>query len=119
MATKRKDMVTVTPMSGGVSHGQRQKCVLSFCPTCRTTLRDSELSLKVNHGPSFHIALNGLGVSPGLHFSFLSANFGNCFIYRAGMPTHTKILKLTNKDKKEIRYIILLLTECLSRCPKF
>ncbi|XP_053402100.1 hydrocephalus-inducing protein homolog isoform X11 [Mercenaria mercenaria] len=102
MATKRKDMVSMTPMSGGVNHGERKKCILSFCPSSRMTLRDSELALKISHGPSFHIALNGLGVSPGLHFSFLTANFGSCFIYRAGMPSHTKVLKLTNKDKKEI-----------------
>lgn len=49
---KRKDMVSITPMSGGVNHGERKKCVLSFCPTSRTTLRDSELTLKVCYG--FH-----------------------------------------------------------------
>jgi hypothetical protein len=47
MATKRKDMVTITPMSGGVNHGERKKCILSFCPSARMTLRDSELALKV------------------------------------------------------------------------
>ncbi|XP_052816168.1 hydrocephalus-inducing protein homolog isoform X2 [Mya arenaria] len=99
---KRRDMVSIAPESGGVSHGERKKCVLSFCPTSRMTLRDSELTLKVHHGPSFHVELKGLGVSPGLHFSFLSANFGSCFVYRAGMPTHTRTLRLTNKDKKEI-----------------
>ena len=40
-------MITISPMSGGVNHGEKQKCVLTFCPPCRTTLRDSELTLKV------------------------------------------------------------------------
>ncbi|XP_052229341.1 hydrocephalus-inducing protein homolog isoform X3 [Dreissena polymorpha] len=102
MLGKWKDMVKISPESGGVNHGDKQKCVLSFCPSARTTLKDSELTLKVNHGPSFHIALVGLGMSPGLHFSFLSANFGSCFVYRAGMQPHSKTLRLTNKDKKEI-----------------
>ena len=47
MGPKRKDMITISPMSGGVNHGEKQKCVLTFCPPCRTTLRDSELTLKV------------------------------------------------------------------------
>ena len=47
MGPKRKDMISISPMSGGVNHGEKQKCVLTFCPPCRTTLRDSELTLKV------------------------------------------------------------------------
>ena len=51
MGPKRKDMITISPMSGGVNHGEKQKCVLTFCPPCRTTLRDSELTLKVGSRP--------------------------------------------------------------------
>lgn len=47
MGPKRKDTISISPMSGGVNHGDKQKCVLTFCPPCRTTLRDSELTLKV------------------------------------------------------------------------
>lgn len=102
MGNRRSDMVNISPSGGGVMCGDKQKCILSFCPPKRTTLKDSELVLKISHGPTFHIALEGLGVTPGLHFSFQSYNFGNCFIYRAGMPAEKKVLKLTNKDKKEI-----------------
>ncbi|KAL3860158.1 hypothetical protein ACJMK2_010318 [Sinanodonta woodiana] len=100
--SKRQDMVTINPIQGGVMYGEKQKCILTFCPPCRTTLKDCELSLKISHGPTYHIALQGLGVSPGIHFSFLSFNFGSCFVYKAGMPSLNKKLRLTNKDKKEI-----------------
>ncbi|XP_069113582.1 hydrocephalus-inducing protein homolog isoform X2 [Argopecten irradians] len=99
---KKKDMVSISPMSGGVAHGEEQKCSLLFCPPCKATLKDCSLTLRISNGPSYHVALEGLGVTPGLHFSFQTCNFGSCFIYRAGMPAHYKVLKLTNKDKKEI-----------------
>jgi len=57
---------------------------------------------QVKNGPTYNIGLEGLGVTPGLHFSFQSYNFGNCFIYKAGMPDHNMVLKLTNKDRKDI-----------------
>jgi len=44
---RRKETVTMSPMSGGVNHGEKKKCVLSFCPSTKMTLRDSELTLKV------------------------------------------------------------------------
>ncbi|XP_046359897.2 hydrocephalus-inducing protein homolog isoform X3 [Haliotis rufescens] len=98
----KKDVVTITPVSGGVLHGEKQKCMLSFCPPSRMSLRGCELALKISHGPTYPMSIVGLGVTPGLHFSFHSFNFGNCFIHRAGMPDHTTTLKLTNKDSKEI-----------------
>lgn len=42
-----KDMLRLSPLEGGVNHSDRQKCVLSFCPPCKTTLRGCELALKV------------------------------------------------------------------------
>ncbi|KAK3085440.1 hypothetical protein FSP39_003318 [Pinctada imbricata] len=102
MSSKKKEMVAIEPMSGSVLNGDKQNCRLTFCPPCRTTLKDTELVLSVAHGPTYNIGLEGLGVTPGLHFSFQSYNFGNCFIIRAGMPASSKVLRLTNKDKKEI-----------------
>jgi hypothetical protein len=58
---------------------------------------------QVSNGPTYTISILGNGVSPGLHFSFQTFNFGNVFVHRPGMPTHQVMLVLTNKDKKEIR----------------
>ncbi|XP_071173399.1 hydrocephalus-inducing protein homolog isoform X10 [Mytilus edulis] len=102
MSSQKKDMVSITPGRGGVLHGEKAVCRLVFCPPSRTTLKDCELVLKIKNGPTYSIGLEGLGVTPGLHFSFQSYNFGNCFIYKAGMPDRNKVLKLTNKDRKDI-----------------
>ncbi|CAH1779299.1 unnamed protein product [Owenia fusiformis] len=101
-STRKDKMVTITPEKGGVMFGERTKCALAFCPPAKTALRGCELILKISNGPTYVINVNGTGVAPGVHFSFYSYNFGPCFIYRAGMPKHSKTLLVTNKDKKEI-----------------
>lgn len=47
MGNRRSNMVSISPSGGGVMCGDKQKCILSFCPPKRTTLKDSELVLKV------------------------------------------------------------------------
>ena len=47
---------------------------------------------QISNGPSYHLMLGGVGVEPGLRFSFQNYNFGPCFIHRAGMPTHSATL---------------------------
>ncbi|XP_074644164.1 hydrocephalus-inducing protein homolog [Tubulanus polymorphus] len=99
---KRQSMVTIDPVEHAVNKGEREKCILSFCPTSKASLKGCELKLKVSNGPTYNMAVLGHGVSPGLHFTFQSYNFGPCFVYRAGMPTPTAVLQLMNRDKKEI-----------------
>ena len=65
---------------------------------------------QISNGPTYKIKLSGSGIAPGLHFSFLSHNFGPSFIYHAGLPYKSKKLMLTNRDKKEIRYSGILLS---------
>ncbi|XP_070194710.1 hydrocephalus-inducing protein homolog isoform X4 [Littorina saxatilis] len=101
-ATARHEMVKIDKPQGGVMCGETTKCTLSFCPPIRMSLKECELSLKISNGPTYSISIMGQGVTPGLHFSFHSNNFGNVFVYRAGMPLHTITLKLTNKDRKAI-----------------
>ncbi|XP_013405663.1 hydrocephalus-inducing protein [Lingula anatina] len=101
-SSKGHKMVSVTPDVGGVMFGEKQKCVLSFCPPTSTSLRGCELILRISNGPSYTINVVGYGRPPGLHFSFHTHNFGPCFIYRPGMPKLTTTLKVTNKDTKDI-----------------
>jgi len=58
---------------------------------------------QVHDGPTYFCHVTGIGVNPGLDFSFEKYNFGACFIYRAGMPITTTELVIKNKDSKEIR----------------
>ncbi|ESO91099.1 hypothetical protein LOTGIDRAFT_122343, partial [Lottia gigantea] len=97
-----RDLVKISPMKGGVMFGEKQKCAISFCPLSRMSLRGYQMELKISNGPCYTLEVIGQGVTPGLHFSYLSYNFGNCFIHRAGLPEHSTVLTLTNKDKKEI-----------------
>ena len=103
-AVGNQKMVAVTPHTGNVSTGQSAICKLAFRPTRQTVLRGCELRLRVVHGPTYVIQVTGVGVLPGLHFSFTQFNFGSCFLHRGGMPPPTTVLKLTNTDKKDIRY---------------
>lgn len=59
--------------------------------------------VQVAHGPSYTMQLQGVGILPGIHFSFVNYNFGASFVYHPGMPTRSAILKLTNNDSKNIR----------------
>uniref|UniRef100_A0A803TF57 HYDIN axonemal central pair apparatus protein n=1 Tax=Anolis carolinensis TaxID=28377 RepID=A0A803TF57_ANOCA len=61
-----------------------------------------ERGLLISHGPTFTCALQGVVVAPSLHFSFTKVDFGNCFIYHAGMPILKRTLIITNKDKKVV-----------------
>ena len=103
-AVGNQKMVAVTPHTGNVSTGQSAICKLAFRPTRQTVLRGCELRLRVVHGPTYVIQVTGVGVLPGLHFSFTQFNFGSCFLHRGGMPPPTTVLKLTNTDKRDIRY---------------
>jgi len=49
MGNRRRDMVSITPVSKGVMFGEEQKCTLTFCPPCRTSLKDCELVLRVSN----------------------------------------------------------------------
>uniref|UniRef100_A0A2C9K9X8 HYDIN/VesB/CFA65-like Ig-like domain-containing protein n=1 Tax=Biomphalaria glabrata TaxID=6526 RepID=A0A2C9K9X8_BIOGL len=68
------------------------------------------ICLSVINGPTYNLSIIGQSVTPGLQFSFKSHNFGNCFIYKTGvdLPKQQIILKLINKDKKEVS------VDCLS-----
>ncbi|XP_033625714.1 hydrocephalus-inducing protein homolog [Asterias rubens] len=99
---KAMKMVSISPETGSVPCSDRKRCVLAFKPPHKTSIRGCEFLLKVTNGPSYQITLAGQGVAPGLHFSFTKFDFGPCFIHRAGMPTLSNLLTVTNRDSKAI-----------------
>ncbi|XP_041629003.1 hydrocephalus-inducing protein homolog isoform X2 [Vulpes lagopus] len=88
-----------SPTDGSVDVGQSAHASLSFQPFKKCVLKGLELRIKISHGPMFMCSISGCAVSPAVHFSFTSYNFGTCFIYQAGMPPYKQILVVTNKEE--------------------
>ncbi|XP_069882349.1 hydrocephalus-inducing protein homolog isoform X1 [Dipodomys merriami] len=88
-----------SPPDGSVDVGQSEHAILCFQPFQKCVLKGLELKIKINHGPTFTCSIIGCAVSPAVHFSFTSYNFGTCFIYQAGMPPYTQMLVITNKEE--------------------
>ncbi|XP_048966657.1 hydrocephalus-inducing protein homolog isoform X2 [Canis lupus dingo] len=88
-----------SPIDGSVDVGQSAHASLSFQPFKKCVLKGLELKIKISHGPMFMCSISGCAVSPAVHFSFTSYNFGTCFIYQAGMPPYKQILVVTNKEE--------------------
>ncbi|CAE1301645.1 HYDIN [Acanthosepion pharaonis] len=107
---KANHLLSVSPTSGGVKYGSKDKCVITFCPKIKSSLNGAKMKLKISNGPTYQIVFNGSGIFPGLQFSFLSHNFGTCFIFKAGMGPKTATLRITNKDTKDISL------DCLYTC---
>ncbi|XP_026975142.1 hydrocephalus-inducing protein homolog [Sagmatias obliquidens] len=88
-----------SPMDGSVDVGQSAQASLSFQPFKKCVLKGLELKIKISHGPTFLCSISGCAVSPAVHFSFTSYNFGTCFIYQAGMPPYKQILVVSSKEE--------------------
>ncbi|XP_037371987.1 hydrocephalus-inducing protein homolog isoform X2 [Talpa occidentalis] len=88
-----------SPMDGSVDVGQSVQASLSFQPLKKCVLKGLELRIKISSGPVFTCSITGCAVSPAIHFSFTSYNFGPCFIYQAGMPPYKQTLVITNKEE--------------------
>ncbi|XP_067327017.1 hydrocephalus-inducing protein homolog [Anolis sagrei] len=111
----------IAPETAVVEVGERMEVVLSFHPLKTCSLKDAELKLHISHGPTFTCALQGVVVAPSVHFSFTKVDFGNCFIYHAGMPILKRTLIITNKDKKEASLNCLFANTAhleLGSCPE-
>ncbi|KAG8523663.1 Hydrocephalus-inducing protein, partial [Galemys pyrenaicus] len=88
-----------SPIDGSVDVGQAVQALLSFRPLKKCVLKGLELRIKISQGPAFTCSIIGSAVSPAIHFSFTSYNFGTCFIYQAGMPPYKQTLVITNKEE--------------------
>ncbi|XP_073081517.1 hydrocephalus-inducing protein homolog [Manis javanica] len=91
-----------SPTDGTVDVGQSTQASLSFQPFKKCVLKGLELRIKISHGPTFTCSIAGCAMSPAIHFSFTSYNFGTCFIYQAGMPPYKQILVATNKEEASV-----------------
>ncbi|XP_069312434.1 hydrocephalus-inducing protein homolog [Eulemur rufifrons] len=88
-----------SPTDSTVDVGQSVQATLSFQPLKKCVLKELELRIKISQGPTYMCSISGRAVSPAVHFSFTSYNFGTCFIYQAGMPPYKQTLVITNKEE--------------------
>ncbi|KAG8437289.1 hypothetical protein GDO86_008117 [Hymenochirus boettgeri] len=96
------ECVSISPDSGCVGPGKLAQLSFTFYPTKKCTLKDTQLTIKIDNGPELRCLLIGKAVRPGIHFSFTHHNFGTCFIYHAGMLPVRKSLNITNKDDRKV-----------------
>ncbi|CAD5117498.1 DgyrCDS6267 [Dimorphilus gyrociliatus] len=96
-----KNLLSISPQKGGINCGDRQLCRLTVQPNKPGEIR-SDLTLNIQHGPSFKISVMGNARLPGLQFSFTHYNFGHVPTQRAGFPPAIVQLELRNTDNKEM-----------------
>ncbi|CAF3321831.1 unnamed protein product [Rotaria socialis] len=94
---------SMAPMKGTISNSQKQTCLITFEPRTREhrALIQRSLHLNIVNGLKYDLSLIGKTTTPNIEFSFLSFNFGPCFVYRAGMPENICELLIQNKDSKD------------------
>ncbi|CAF0787663.1 unnamed protein product [Brachionus calyciflorus] len=99
--TDSLECFTIEPNVGYIEPGDKRHCVLKYqAKHEKSTI--ANLILKIDNGPVYHVHLDGIAVKPDLQFSFQEFNFGNCFIYKAGMKMNTKALVMTNRGNKDL-----------------
>lgn len=94
---------SITPTKGTISNSQKQVCQITFEPRTREhrALIQRAIQLSIVNGLKYDLFLTGQTTKPNINFSFLSYNFGSCFVYRAGMPENVCQLVITNQDSKD------------------
>ncbi|KAK5867885.1 hypothetical protein PBY51_012341 [Eleginops maclovinus] len=92
----------VKPQNDAIEVGKQLQSSLFFCPRSICNLRDARLCIKVKHGPTFTVCLEGRSVAPSLEFSFTKINFGKCFLYSEGMAPASQMLLISNKGGRDV-----------------
>jgi len=92
--------LSISPASGSVKKGERVEVVITFQPLLEMVLDGQQLQLTVAGNLVFPLALVGRGQQPGLSFSFMSHDFGPCFVASLGSPAQpeTAVLRVTNHE---------------------
>ncbi|GAB1599203.1 hypothetical protein Ahia01_000197500, partial [Argonauta hians] len=99
---KASQLLEISNLSDYVKSGKKSVSVISFCPSKKLSLLGCKFYLKISNGPTYDIFLTGDSLYPKLEFSFLTYNFGNCFLHKAGMEPKVAVLQIKNNDKKNI-----------------
>ncbi|ETV98760.1 hypothetical protein H310_08827 [Aphanomyces invadans] len=93
-------MVTIEPMHGTVRKNDKVKCNITFSPTLETSLDSLQLVCTTAGSREYIFKLHGSSVPPAVEFSFVSHDFGACFIAEPdAVPiVETIVLRIANQD---------------------
>ncbi|XP_073461747.1 hydrocephalus-inducing protein homolog [Aquarana catesbeiana] len=97
-----QEYLSLTASSGCVPPGGQAQTSLTFYPTKRCIIKDTQLVIQIVNGPMLTCQIQGRAVCPGIHLSFTECNFGHCFIFHDGMKPVRKSLIVTNKDDRDV-----------------
>jgi hypothetical protein len=89
-------------LRGTIKRGERVDILLEFAPQSEALLDGGELlcTLAMSAKHTYALRLSGRGAKPGLHFNFLTYDFGPCFVTAPGqVPIPERaLLRVTNRD---------------------
>lgn len=87
----------MVPENGTVKKNEKFTINMNFQPIAPYKLNNNLVSLAIVSGPTYNFTLTGSAKKPGVDFSFLSFDFGPCFVLKQPLPI-TKVLELRNRD---------------------
>ena len=92
--------VKIEPRQGTVRIGERLACDLTFHPINVTPIQNLKLDVTVAGAHTYSMSISGVGAKPMLDFSFISHDFGPCFVpERGAAPMQEQaILRITNNE---------------------
>jgi hydrocephalus-inducing protein len=76
----RHPAISIDPQNGTVKKNDKMTCKVTFNPIKPTSLDGVQLSCTIAGSRTYHFILNGSAIPPSVQFSFLSHDFGPCFI---------------------------------------
>eukprot|EP00727_Mastigamoeba_balamuthi_P008832 m51a1_g4571 putative hydrocephalus-inducing protein homolog (4443) ;mRNA; f:139753-155829 len=96
--------IAISPLLGSVEGGGSGVVKLVYSPTKVGQLKDCRVACRITNGPRYLVDLVARAVRPLISFSFMSFDFGPCFLYRKGVPAPEAVLMLENKDTVDVSF---------------
>jgi len=94
----RNPFVQIVPDQGTVRAHEKETVTIIYHPIYEGMLQGFKAQLKIQHGRTYTMLLNGMANKPRVVFSFMDHDFGACFLHRRGMKEPEAILTVSNND---------------------
>ncbi|OQR93153.1 hydrocephalus-inducing protein, partial [Thraustotheca clavata] len=101
-SSAKHPMLLLEPSNGTVRKNDKVVCYLTFAPTKETVLEGQNIVCTTAGSREYAFAIHGNAVPPAVDFSFISYDFGPCFIVEpdATPMVETISLRITNQDNE-------------------
>ena len=94
--------VSIHPDSGTVAKGEKVNLEVAFNPHKPMFLDNFPVECSIVNGDTYSMKFSGVGYKPRLDFSFMSHDFGPCFVYEDGMKIEEATLVIVNNDERDV-----------------